>query len=631
MDFKEGFNQIFNSGKADGEMESAIVEYLNSADFSSAEVVEICLSHSKKIIAGIEQNKPITAFDAKVLYCMLAKIELQKLGLPQVKVNFVERKAEGDTAGAFYNPATDSVNFYNSNVANVLDLLKPCFKGDGNGGSLPYPERRLDYLADELFKMEHEIEHAKQWKKMREATANPEKTTGPVYLQLRQHFARLISYNSWSKYQFGDAKNEDIYKKNHDEFIYEIEADKMGLVRVKSLLSELNPTMFRVGYGKYEREKLEQKTQQLENYDKIVWNHSTNPNNGMVSANYKASMMIDATMSFAMQHPQLLEQIFRDYPFVSLTHNPDGSKKSLEQIQTEFSQKIAEADNGSLEGFNKVANLKTLYETVVESDAVLSFERCLENAFSVSAKTEEYTTKGGMKVKSSKFSSKYAIYVARKKLEELAGYIETEDVKRIEKILKDYEMKVKEAQYDERRVDTSTLTKAEQLEHRNEMQLYLDKLDLFRWVGFSLHGNRDYRGVKTAENEKLSAEREKLRKANEVLQTVFPGFTPQPVYYEFNETGSAPIETDNITEKFIIAKSFEQFRASYVRIFDKLNPEEKIPLDTIRRAIETVYNFQLKPGEVAKLEEQLKNGDLELIPNMCSQKIKPQDSTAGKK
>lgn len=631
MDFKEGFNQIFNSGKADAEMESAIVEYLNSADFSSAEVVEICLSHSKKLIAEIEQNKPITAFDAKVLYCMLAKIELQKLGLPQVKVNFVDRRAEGDTAGAFYNPTTDSVNFYNSNVANVLDLLKPCFKGDGNGGSLPYPERRLDYLADELFKMEHEIEHASQWKKMREATANPEKTTGPVYLQLRQHFARLISYNAWSKYQFGEAKNEDIYKKNHDEFIYEIEADKMGLVRVKKLLAELNPTMFRVGYGKDEREKLEQKTQQLENYDKIAWNHSTNPNNGMVSANYKASMMIDATMSFAMQHPQLLEQIFKEYPFIALTHNPDGSKKSLEQIQTEFSQKIAEADNGSLEGFNKVANLKTLYETVVESDAVLSFERCLENAFSVSAKTEEYTTKGGMKVKSSKFSSKYAIYVARKKLEELAGYIETEDVKRIEKILKDYEMKVKEAQYDEGRVDTTTLTKAEQLEHRNEMQLYLDKLDLFRWVGFSLHGNRDYRGVKTAENEKLSAEREKLRKANEVLQTVFPGFTPQPVYYEFNETGSAPIETDNITEKFIIAKSFEQFRTSYVRVFDKLNPEEKIPLDTIRRAIETVYNFQLKPGEVAKLEEQLKNGDLELIPNMCSQKIKPQDSTAGKK
>ena len=90
MDFKEGFNQIFNSGKSADEMEIAIVEFLNSADFSNAEVVDVCLTHSKRIIAEVEQNKPITAFDAKVLYCMLAKIELQKLGLSQVKVNFVD-------------------------------------------------------------------------------------------------------------------------------------------------------------------------------------------------------------------------------------------------------------------------------------------------------------------------------------------------------------------------------------------------------------------------------------------------------------------------------------------------------------------------------------------------------------
>lgn len=631
MDFKEGFNQIFNSGKSADEMEIAIVEFLNSADFSNDEVVDVCLTHSKRIIAEVEQNKPITAFDAKVLYCMLAKIELQKLGLPQVKVNFVDRRAEGDTAGAFYNPSTDSVNFYNSNVANVLDLLKPCFKGDGHGGALPYPERRLEYLADELFKMEHEIEHASQWKKMREADSEPKKLTGPVYLQLRQHFARIISYNEWSKYQQGEAKKEDIYKKNHDEFIYEIEADKMGLVRVKKLLAELNPTMFRVGYGKDEREKLETKTSQLENYDKITWNHSTNPNNGLVSANYKASMIIDSTMSFAMQHPQLLQQIFKEYPFIALTHNPDGSKKSLQQIEAEFSDKITEANNGSLEGFDRVGKLKALYESVVESDAVLSFERCLENAFSVSAKSEEYTTRGGMKVKSSKFSAKYAVYTARKKLEELASYIETEDIKRIEKILKDYEMKIREAQYDERIIDTSTLTKPEQLEHRNEMQLYLDKLDLFKWVGFSLHANRDYKAIKTEETTKMVAEREKIRKANEVLQTVFPGFTAQPVCYEFNETGTVPIVVENTAEKFIVARSFEGFRSKYAKIFYSLNPEERIPLETIKRAIETVYNFQLKPEEVERFEEQLKNGDLQLIPDMCAQKTKPQDSTAGKK
>lgn len=632
MGFIEDFNLIMNQSKKETR-EAEVIKFLNEADYSNPEVVEYCLAHVRHIIDMISQNIDIDALQAKTVYCMLAKMELEKLGLPQVPVNFIPRTEQHGSTGAFYDTTAHSVNFFNEVVAHPKDLLEHCMVGDGKGGIKPFPERRLQYLANELFKMEHELEHAVQWQKMREATEHPERLTADIYLYMRQHLARIITYNDWSRYHFGDAKNEDIYHNNHDQFIYEIAADRAGLERLKVLLHTLNPTLERVGFREYEREKLETRKEQMDDYnDTIKWRHSTNPNrSGLVGGNYKSSMIIDATMALGMQHPDFLRTTFEQYPFVALTHHADGRKKTLQEIEGYFSQKIAEADNGSLQGFYKASKIRELYETVVESDAVLSFERCLESILNVSAISDEYTTKGGLHVKSGKVSSRF-VYSTRKKLEELAGYIETEDIKRIEEILKEYQLRVKAGQHEEMKVKLSDLTDEREIqEHLKERELYLSKLEVFRWVGFALGSNRDYRGVKSAETQQQVAERAKLQMATQLLTTVFPGFNPRPIYYEFDPTGTAPIATDNDVEKYVVMKSFERLQAAYLKISSHVKPEDKIALASVREAIKTVYNFNISDKQLARFEEQFKNGDFELIPDKFSAMMSSMGTDSGKK
>ena len=423
----------------DQEKEKVAVDFLCGVDFKDVNNRTRAEQYIKDILTDfVGKDEQITSLEAKIVHCMIAKISLDELGLKDVKINYVKRTAQDSRAGAYYRDTDNSINFFNDDVCNKHEWTEP-YNTKGN------PERgaasRLDYFARQVFKLEHEIQHAVQFKNISESEISPDLLTPESYVISRQHVARIFAMTLRSKYYKQGLDVDRLYYDNHDQFYYEIDADIHGIKRALDMLKAVSSQAYQIATDPSRNryvQKLAEKTEQLNNYSTVNWKHDTNPEMVEVGANHKASMIIDNIL------PQLSgkqrKEFMDKYSALSLTYNPNGSLKTLEQVEREKQAKINKLlINGTdKEIQEKAANISKVYDTAIESHPVLCFEKCLQHMARLSWNSDRYFTDSGIEVKYNPSEVRKELQMAQAKAKAIASYMEDTDAKKLKAIFERY-------------------------------------------------------------------------------------------------------------------------------------------------------------------------------------------------
>ncbi len=275
------------------EWEKGAVEYIQTLDFKNIDARKSAEEYIQYILADyFALNKEITTLQAKVMHALITKMTLDKLGLNNIKINYENRK-EGNYAEAYYRPNDDSLHFFNQNVCNPDLFLKPY------SDKVDLSEKsRLGFFAKQIFVINHEIQHAVQWKMLKDESIDKNNISSENLIISKQGIARTLVRQYGTKYFKNGLDPERLYKENHDKFYYEIEADMFGFDRTLQLLVRVSQKFYNLVKGANYNylEKFNNRKNQLENYSFVMWKHDTNPNNMEVSANHKASLIIDTVL-----------------------------------------------------------------------------------------------------------------------------------------------------------------------------------------------------------------------------------------------------------------------------------------------------------------------------------------------
>lgn len=590
------------------EKEKIAVDFLCGVDFSNQDNKVQAERYIKHILSDfVEKNEEITSLEAKIVHCMIAKISLDKLGLSDVKINYVDKTAQDSNAGAYYRDTDNSINFFNNDVSNKHEWTEPY-------GIKEHPEKgaasRLDYFAREVFKLEHEIQHAVQFKNMSASEESTDTLTPESYVISRQYIARIFAQAEGSKYYKKGLDADRLYNDNHDQFYYEIDADKHGIERALDILKTVSPQAYQIATDPSRNryvQKLAEKTDQLNNYSIVHWKHNTNPEMIEVGANHKASMIIDNIL------PQLSgkqrKEFMDKYPALSIIYNADGSLKTLEQVEREKQVKIREllingTDNEIQE---KVPNIFKVYDTAIESHPVLCFEKCLQHMARISWNSDRYFTDSGVKVRYNSSEVRKELRMAQEKAKAIASYMEDTDARRLKIIFERYKKELMSS------------PKLDQTSAR----FFEDKKLAIYGIESQIYRNKEVKSAIEKDTKEAMQKRKQTQKqrakAEKIIQKVFPDFRPYPQIGILKD-GSVEF-LNNVNEKLMLMEAYKQ----YVKIATDTNSPAKqdknfIASSKLLLAIDTIYSFNATTEEKAEFEKALKSGKVKIIGNIYEPK-----------
>jgi len=595
------------------EKENIAIDFLCGVDFKNANNKTQAEQYIKHILTDfVGKDEQITSLEAKIVHCMIAKISLDELGLKDVKIRYVNRTAQDSNAGAYYRDIDNSINFFNDDVCNKHEWTEPY-------GTKENPEKgaasRLDYFAREVFKLEHEIQHAVQFKNMSESELSPDLLTPESYVISRQYVARTFARALSSKYYKQGLDIDRLYNDNHDQFYYEIDADKHGIERALEMLKTVSPQAYQIATDPSKNryvQKLAEKTEQLNNYSTVNWKHDTNPETVEVGANHKASMIIDNIL------PQLSgkqrKEFMDKYPALSITYNPNGSLKTLEQVEREKQAKI---NNLLINGTDKeiqekAANISKVYDTAIESHPVLCFEKCLQHMARLSWNSDRYFTDSGIEVKYNPSEVRKELRMAQAKAKAIASYMEDTDAKQLKAIFERYKKE---------------LIASPKLD-QTSIRFFEDKKLAIYGIESEIYRNKEVKSV-IEKDTKESLQKRKQKQmqrsqAEEIIKKVFPDFKPYPQMGTLKD-GSVEF-SNNVNERLMLMEAYKQ----YVKTATDTDSPAKQDKDFVASskllsAINTLYGFNATAEEKTAFEELLKSGKVKIIHN----KYEPQKFAIG--
>lgn len=563
--------------------EAEMIFAINNINFlvqgQREEIIEMIKDNIKEIIS----DQPISRFQAKMTHALITKLSLHELGLDNIKINY-KNKTENDNYGACYRNQNKSVNFFNDYVClpEILTTKNTDF--------------RYKYLATQIHTLQHEIQHAVQYKELEEITKNDSDMTIFNYIMSMQSIARILVTETNSKYYNKDLNMDRLYDDNHDEFYHELDADVAGLERSVKFLSAFAPEkldlLSKEIYG-YNFVELKNKKNNLIKYYKTVkWQHNTNPNNEGVNAMYKTNFIIDTVLPTLKKSER--KQWMALYPSLALTHNADGSKKDLDQIEAEREKKLQELlKNASDEEIQeKTNNLFNLYDTAIESDAMLSFENALRHIALMDWDSNRYFTKSGREVRYYPSLIKTELKLTKEKAIKLLSVLESADSKFVDGVFRKY-----------RRI----VEKTDKVNNFGQ-RLHPEKYNIFGELFNKIYNNKEYvKGVRE-NTEKQNDITARKNNAKEILAKVFPTLTPNPYNGVINENGIEIIY--NTQEKLQVMQSFTKYNKDYGDSVYPNNPSEVLD------AIETIYPFEVSKEDEAAFAE----ANLPIYENSISMK-----------
>lgn len=606
MNLLEEIQKAIAKARTPDQAERLAVEYIAKLDMKNPDTRQQAVERCKQILSVVEDNREISSLDAKTLHSLITKIHLSDIGL-DIPFRYISRDEAvkkhnvSTTTLGFYTPSSDSITFIDETVYGFLTTraLTEEFRDKSNPNK-PQTEgiklTKFNSIAEQIQTICHECQHAIQKRTFEGLQLDQMTTDG--YIIDKQNATRECYLTATSKY----GKNE-IYWDNHDEFYNELDADEKGYEQSLGLLRELSPSIYQTAVERFGFEKLRQTCKEKKrSYEEVTWSHKTNPNNAPVSASHKASMIIDTIL------PQLSssrrKDIFKEIPSLYITYNSDGSKKSLAQVEREREANINRLlVMGTPEEIKvKVPRIIRTYETAIESDPVLSFERCMKQIAELSWDGTRHYSRGGESLEEKYDHAKVIaeLKAATEKAGELASYIEDCDYK----IVKQAFAKCKR--------DLEISKKTDQRSWR----FYNEKRRAMYGIESEIMKNRDFKIVKERDEREAAKKRMNEMQAEEIIKKVFPNFTPQNIIFEDVANGSLFKEADNVEQKLLLIESYKKYVQDCAKYRQTKHKLPQVSSQDLLAAIHNFYNFQYSDLQKQEFERKLKNGEIEILKNV---------------
>lgn len=602
----KNLNGMFKVGTKAGY--EKVVKSFDEIFFQDEETQKYALEYCKKILEEkiLDNNQSISSYEALAVHYLTTRLSAIEHGLSDIKINYTYSDKDQAGTGAFYSNNNKSINFFFNNTCEYVDFFA---RRPGNDGG----NSRVREFLYQVKVINHELTHADQF-------SNPERTisksideiTPTHYIMMKETVARLLTNTNESKYLkrkkaveekdwWSESRREGVdrlYHDNHDQFLFEIDANVGGYEHGRKVMERISPKLKNIFESSFSSYYVKDKAE-VKNFKDITWEHDTNPNDDKVSAQHKASLVIDTDLASAKQRALIMKQ----YPALAITYNPNGTKKSLKQVEEDQARKIEEinkSDDIQQVKISRIEKVNTIYQTAIESDPVLSLEKCLEHMGKISHENGEHYHHN---------SPEKELRETLKKAKLLIPCIEKADSKIVLDFLKKYKKEILSS--NKRGQKNISLFEAKKL-------AYYELSSLMR-------KNRD---IKQGEQEEIHLEQEKrqeLAKAKDILAKVFPGFTPTPYTYEFRNDGNLH-RVNNEQEKRLMQISTSKTSSS--SILSKFG----FSRDDVYSAINTVYDFRYKDSEVIdeQVQEKLDNEEISIIPNAFEPKGKAKDEDSNK-
>lgn len=605
----KNINGVFKVGTKAGY--EKVVKGLDEVFFQDEETQKYAIDYCKKILEGkiLDNNQSISSYEALAVHYLTTRLSAIEHGLSDIRIKYAYNEKDAGT-GAFYSGIDKSINFFFHNTCENVDFFA---RRPGNDGG----NSRVKEFLYQIKVINHELTHADQFSNPeRTISENIEDISPEYYIMMKETVARLLTNTKESKYLTRKKKVEEkewwsesrregidrLYHDNHDQFLFEIDANVGGYEYGKKVMEKISPKLKSIFEGSFSSYYVKDKAE-VRDFKDITWEHDTNPNDDKVSAQHKASLVIDTDLASAKQRALIMQQ----YPALAITYNPNGTKKTLKQVEEDQARRIEsinKSDEPQQVKISKIRKINTIYQTAIESDPVLSLEKCLEHMGKISYEGGEHYHHN---------SPEKELRETLKKAKLLIPCIEKADSKIVLGFLKKYKKEM---------LSSSKRGQKNISLYESKKLAYYDLCGLMR-------KNRDIKQVEQEERQEMirldQEKRHALAKAKDILSKVFPDFEPTPHTYEFRNDGNLH-QVNNEQEKRLLQISASKIPSS--SMLSKFG----FSRDDVYSAINTVYDFRYKDSEAIdeQVREQLDNEEISIIPNAFEPKGKNKDEEPNK-
>lgn len=578
--------------------EEVLIDYLNTLDYSQIQVREDTYKAASLIVKySIESNSPLPKYYAKALHYMITKNSLAEAGISSIVINYEKTPSDPKiNHTAFYRQDDNSITFLEERTHNQEKLIS----------NAPDSDSRLILLCNIIMVINHEIQHAIQNVERESTIQNPEKLTPTNYTMQLQDIARTLSdlYKKHNKTKY--LYNEDLLysKLNHDNFLIELDSDIVGITKMFEILPKISERAYELASYPKSKNFLDIKKEKesiIKDYQNVTWTHSTNVNQGPINACYKTSMIIDNILPHLS--PKFRESYLQDYPALRIVWNDDGKRKTLQEVESEWLNKknTVQKDStlSSEEKQTKSKKIDEIYSRAIEQDCLFSFEKRLQSILHLhhsqgTINAQGYYTppvQGTKKLTEAKEHAKL-----------IASYMEDSDNIIAINLLDKYRKLI--------------INEHGPIRTPEDARLQDYKSFAINEISGAFYKNVEYRNAKEQEIATRRLEQEKAIKQQEdalnLLKKVFPDLSPTPTFLVAGETKTE--KKPNTKEKLEVLLALDDYRKVTTNI-----PKDNsfIPLNNIRNAIKTVYNFEVSQEEQTAFAEMLKkNPDYPRLKNM---------------
>ena len=184
MDFSKYLKKLQFDAKSDKniDIEKQVVEFCHGIDFSDPENIAEAENYIAEFINDkLGRNVQVTREEAKLAHLLATKMALYDKGYGDTRVIYRPKKKDEASVGAYYDPTTRSLTFFDDNVCHPRYLLNPYGKSIEQGA-----HSRMHEFNHQLFVINHEVQHVCQFGK---TTDDPTNLTSLDFQIQKQHTA----------------------------------------------------------------------------------------------------------------------------------------------------------------------------------------------------------------------------------------------------------------------------------------------------------------------------------------------------------------------------------------------------------------------------------------------------------
>ena len=529
-------------------------------DFSSDDIATQSYKNIARIINSATKNETIDKTDMLVAFCLLTKQTLVSNGLGDVKISYIHKTDEEiiENATTYYSDKDKTINLFFEDILDEVMLKKL---------NAPIaPLARVVEIVKQINIMKQVVQTAQQFELFRVFSKTPNLTPPSVYISQKQYLATTLSKKK------GKYLSYDLLTKTANG-------------------KELN-------YGDFS--KYGATTFDVNSESDSEWSYLTNPKQALVSTSYMASLVLCDVLRKLTKEDR--DVFAKEYPVVFLNFNTDGTRKTLIEVEKDRENKLKNIQNIK---DKKQQELETkavlsLYEAIIESDPILSLERCLLHITNLSWESDRYFVPKNEENEYSPTSIREEMRLASEKAQAIISVIEGDGAEFVEPILKTFEKTILD------------FTKAKKVD-----KTFLDDKKHYMFAISNLYFKND--DLSLGPKDKVLAsddKRKEIDRAVKTLKIVFPTLLPNPTVFGVSGDGKY-IELPNVDERIMLDIAWENYRTAYITKKDEdpdlLGVE---PID-LQRAIRLVYPYnEYSFEDRVAVEEKIKEGEITLIPNL---------------